>query len=912
VFNSLLMRIAIIALLWIAPLAANAQLTGNQQKALNDAVSAANQSSDEVTATVKSIISYYQALSARQTSRSPRYVCPVQRESYYYTKALEGLSSVGPGAGGVMKALKELNGAAEKIDIKCKALDTYHKVEDYKADNFAGGERLVLELLPLLENYKNSQNLLLKDIDQFVATINKTATGYRKADLQMQKQLLRERAFLDLWKLNMKEQIHTGWIAAQFEKSIAETEEAVLRMAETKPEVKYPASGMWPSFVDGLRSILDQKKSAIDQYNHQAMKSDKHTNDVYLSLINYYNGVLVAFYNSFIDYSASDGYRGVKAMKYFPAPTIRDIEERKELVITPYKELDISSPVITPQKIGIPKTVFLALGNYVDLINESWRHVSHFRDVAQNLSSSASYYATLTTFTGRGGMHFRHEGFNVPQSYLLKALADSKALNQLQAQSLNAQSEVIIDVLREMNEVGIMLEQLVSTKQYEQDHCKRIYELLERSRVLYEVWDEKKEKLFTDTRAIFDSYVIVDQRGSWNASGKALWDLTRLDHTGLYQAKRFYKGDQSVRPSVGAIEETVRDVLLKEYDNMKGIQKLGRNHGRCPYTPYEDLPKYSRFLSEALTELSPVKEGQYARQHPYHRMVYHYNDIVDAHNKFAELSPVPLLKTVRQPELFVITYPKTSPSTSPSPSQQVSSAETTFAQDQAPSHARQKPAQPVVTEVRQAQHTTFRDTIYIEKRDTIYLRENETNLRSMEGYATNNLVLLLDVSGSMNNPERLPLLKRSVLDLLTMMRAEDEIAIVVFSGKPKVLLPPVSCKEQKRIEKAIMALKPAGTTDGNTAIRLAYKVADENYMRGGNNRIILATDGEFPLADDTRKLIERFSKEDIFISVFTFGKAGTSANGLQEIASLGKGSYHNITRDNVEVQLIREVKAKRK
>jgi len=202
--------------------------------------------------------------------------------------------------------------------------------------------------------------------------------------------------------------------------------------------------------------------------------------------------------------------------------------------------------------------------------------------------------------------------------------------------------------------------------------------------------------------------------------------------------------------------------------------------------------------------------------------------------------------------------------------------------------------------------------VYIERRDTVYLPESDGNLRSMEGYATNNMVLLLDVSGSMNTPEKLPLLKQSVLDLLSMMRQEDQVSIIAFSGKPKALLQATSFKEEQKIKNAINDLKSSGKTDGNAGVKLAYKVADENYIRGGNNRIILATDGEFGLSDESRQLIANFSKEDIFLTVFNFGKGAGASKALEHLADLGKGNYRYISKANVDLQLIGEAKAKKK
>ncbi len=151
-----------------------------------------------------------------------------------------------------------------------------------------------------------------------------------------------------------------------------------------------------------------------------------------------------------------------------------------------------------------------------------------------------------------------------------------------------------------------------------------------------------------------------------------------------------------------------------------------------------------------------------------------------------------------------------------------------------------------------------------------------------------------------------------MLDLLSMMRQEDQVSIIAFSGKPKTLLAATSFKEEQKIKDAINDLKSSGKTDGNAGVKLAYKVADENYIRGGNNRIILATDGEFGLNEETRQLIEKFSKEDIFLSVFNFGKGAGASKTLEHLADLGKGNYRYISKQNVDLQLIGEAKAKKK
>ena len=888
-----------------------------QIKSLNSFVAYGNQSAEEIQRLSQAIIIYYSAVSERRDSSWPRFGCPVQPEDYYYNKALEESAALGEKGSSVKKALEELKKTAQQIDLKCKALDTYHKLEDHRKDNYAEGKKLVKSIFGLLDDYHLKQQTLRTELSKRYASIH-ASHSYDNAVGLMQHQLDRERKFIDLWKYNLDEVVHTPWIEAQLSESILETAAELKKMETLKPELKYPASGMWPSFLEGMQSVLSVKRTALDQYNHEAKKSDRHANSTYLDLINYYNGVLVANYNVFIDYANNDKFYGLKTISYVPQLEIREAKQNERNEIVPFKDESVALPSLSKKSRAINHDEFTALENYLTFINESFRQMSHHRDLISNLSSRAAYFAGLTSYTGRGSIQFEHEGFSIPLSYYERAISESKSLEHGISSVLNARARVLLDIMKEVDQISAALEKQTADKSYEKDACKGLYVLMERTKVLYETWDERKESLYEDIKKVFDSFADSDPGSSWSKSGAALSGLTDVDREALFAAKKHYRNESTARPATERIDEKVRDVIASEYENMDGIKKLGRSHGLCPYTPYEDLPKSSRSLSEALKELKPVRPGQTRYQHPYHTMVYHYNDIVRYLNKFSELSSVPLLKSVFQPDLFEIIYPESSASRPAAP-------EETRAEESQPPVQTTPSAQTVSAEQtgpavqtasrddrREAELRVVRDTVYIERRDTVYITETSENLRSMEGYATNNLVLLLDVSGSMNSPAKLPVLKESVIQLLEMMREEDQISIVVFSGKPRILLKPVSFQDKERITKAIQSLRPAGNTDANAGIRLAYKMADENYLRGGNNRIILATDGEFGINDDSRKLIERFAGQDIFLSVFNFGKANSTSENLKTVAATGKGTYQFISRDNVEINLIREVKARRK
>lgn len=898
--------------------------TQAQQKALNSYIDYANHSADEVAQVVSSLITYYPKVHRKNTYQlPPRYVCPVQPEEYYFNNIAtmsKSLDVVYTRALNIK--LNELRAVAQKIDEQCKALDTYHKLEDYKQDNFAKAEVIITEIQKLLPEYRKKQRALQQNLEQTFKDLTLKAPDgpYRKTDNLLRAEVERERAFLDNWNFNIKEEVHTGWPVDKLEQSIFQSDARVKELKKVAPTLKYPASTMWNSFQENLAVVLDMKRNGLDKYNFEAKKSDDHSNRVYLDLINYFNGTLVADYNTFLQFSERDGYYGLKTIKYFPLFEIRATAKTENVEIKPFKDIS-RTPIDFPvQKTAITKPAYYALLKYIEFTNETYGAVSNIQATLRNFNSSAKHYKNYESYERKGSLHFEFKNFKVPLSYYQQCIVESKALPAGVAKPLNDQAEVLLNILKEINDLSAALQTEVETKAYEKDHLEYVYKILERHQFLLTTWDERKEQFYADIRTVYDAYPSANPASSWYKSGKTLRDLVDLDHDEFMKAKAFYKGDASIRISTEKIDLSLRDVIAKEYDNMKGIEKLGPYNGNCPYTPYEAIPATSRNFSEEIAKQKPVDASYNRYDHPYYKVMYFYNMIARDYNKFCELSKtILLLPTVYQPELWTVEYEKAEPKQK-DPVQQPT---VTVKQEEKPlekevsKKTKQDPAVVHKTKVddgaKEVHHTqVFRDTIYIEKRDTIYISEPGDNIRSMEGYATNNMILLLDVSGSMNTAEKLPLLKKSVLDLLTMMRQEDEVGIVVFSEKPKVMLEPVSFKEEKKIRSAIDKLKSSGRTDGNAALKLAYKVADENYIRGGNNRIILATDGEFTLSEDVIHLIEKFSKEDIFLTVFNFGKGMGSSKNLEKLAGLGRGNYSHISKENVDMKLLQEAKAKRK
>ena len=161
-----------------------------------------------------------------------------------------------------------------------------------------------------------------------------------------------------------------------------------------------------------------------------------------------------------------------------------------------------------------------------------------------------------------------------------------------------------------------------------------------------------------------------------------------------------------------------------------------------------------------------------------------------------------------------------------------------------------------------------------------------------------NLVFLLDVSGSMDSPNKLPLLKKAMKMLVSQLRPEDRVAIVVYAGSSGLVLPSTSGCQKERIICALDRLHAGGSTAGSAGLKLAYQVAEENYMEDGNNRIILATDGDFNVGPSSNaemeRMIETYRNKGIFISVTGFGMGNYKDDKMEIIADKGNGNYFYI------------------
>ena len=165
----------------------------------------------------------------------------------------------------------------------------------------------------------------------------------------------------------------------------------------------------------------------------------------------------------------------------------------------------------------------------------------------------------------------------------------------------------------------------------------------------------------------------------------------------------------------------------------------------------------------------------------------------------------------------------------------------------------------------------------------------------VENLPSGNIVFLIDVSGSMNSADKLPLVKQSLKLLVDQLREKDKVALCVYAGNAGLVLPPTNGLQKQKIKDAIDALESGGSTAGGQGIALAYKTASENFVKGGNNRVILCTDGDFNVGlssdDELERLIEKERESGVFLTVLGFGTGNYQDAKMQKLADKGNGNH---------------------
>lgn len=180
----------------------------------------------------------------------------------------------------------------------------------------------------------------------------------------------------------------------------------------------------------------------------------------------------------------------------------------------------------------------------------------------------------------------------------------------------------------------------------------------------------------------------------------------------------------------------------------------------------------------------------------------------------------------------------------------------------------------------------------------------------IEEEPASNLVFLVDVSGSMDYDDKLPLVKKCINKLAATMSENDRISVVTYSGEEQVILAGAKGTQRRTVAKLTSLLDAYGCTNGESGINAAYALAEKYYIEGGNNRIILCTDGDLNVGisgeEELKKLIEEKRKSGVFFSVLGFGEDNIKDNKMETLADNGNGSYHYIDSEKEAYKVLVE------
>lgn len=170
--------------------------------------------------------------------------------------------------------------------------------------------------------------------------------------------------------------------------------------------------------------------------------------------------------------------------------------------------------------------------------------------------------------------------------------------------------------------------------------------------------------------------------------------------------------------------------------------------------------------------------------------------------------------------------------------------------------------------------------------------------KQLQTIQPSNLVFLVDVSGSMMPPNKLPLVKQSLCLLVNQLSAQDRVTLVVYAGNAGLVLPPTPGSQKEKIMQAIDQLEAGGSTAGGAGIELAYKMAQQNFLKDSNNRVILASDGDFNVGvssdGELVRLIEQKRDRGIFLTILGFGYGNYKDSKMEQLANKGNGNYFYI------------------
>ncbi|UII34511.1 VWA domain-containing protein [Fulvivirga ulvae] len=756
---------------------------------------------------------------------------------------------------------------------KCREIETYVNLEHYTIDaDMAWAEGKLREIQKEYANFRTAKHKLDVTIDDIYRKYQSYNPGniHHVVEQRMRDAMQLESEMMDLWAYNLTPKIPVNGIPNAMVIRNLNLIDSMFRWSGV-PKVSLYYKNFVHQMYHGAQS---SKRYWLDRNIYENQLSDNHANSGYKAFLNDLNSAL-SFFNRFC--TSNDDFRGIALTAYCPAFVLPDKPFEPKVEPVSYDTLTVSEITPIPANMEIsPETAF-ALNSYVEFINNAVRVSKNIPHVCINYN-----HALNNAFHAqRNPSRFNYSYPDIPLSYYESALYNSKYIPEHYRNTLNRQAKQIWQIFDELQQSLKQLELITYDKADVKPVYEFIYSRLKRISYLVDQFNRQTDALYSKIKTIYDSYP-KDMADPWMKTGTdmtALMDESRAIVETMYS---YIRDSSGVLPSTDSLNHKATAAYLNKHNNLDGINagKYGTSSGNIEryYNEIIDGARKLGQLSQTGFAANPYNDSRRGTSpsYTYQEFVYKYNHLIEFYfdnlveipdaeipkseffNPYVDFEPVSLLKHQKKMTFYSFIPPEGMGSQGDEP------------------------------EVAQV------DELYV----------------SMEGFAVNHLVLLLDVSSSMSDENKLPLLKKSLKRLLSIMREEDKMSIVIYSENARAVLKGASCKDRK-VMRELDKLSSSGTTHIKDGVELAYKMAEKFRIEGGNNRIILATDGQFNIPESLYHLISEQAENDIVMSVFYYGNKNLMPEKVAKMAEAGNGKFSHVTTENTDLVLVKEAKAKR-
>lgn len=532
----------------------------------------------------------------------------------------------------------------------------------------------------------------------------------------------------------------------------------------------------------------------------------------------------------------------------------------KKIIIYIYLYL-VSSGIINSQTIEKHKAIVAGLNNYMEFIHQTTHSefifFYRFRNFNNDLVQFSKYPKSTINYSNdniiENSSYFEILPKNIFHTCLNSKFGITESEKKLLDEHLIKMFSSIV-IIQNLND---SIYQYCFNQTYKTDiNLQRGYMYLELISNEFDLYISEWKKLVTQTNNIYTKYKFYSSQNPFLRTAKHLDTIFDIVYS---IAENFIITDTfKLRQNYTALSIQIQKFEGKSEFFLQGAEHYGSNNGRDPYT------RFDMIISDAKAEKTHIEnflktskypnyeENKYGKSYVYYntKIINKFNrhglGMAYEYNKMADYSDNLLLKKPQLPHSFKVYYGNNSKSDG------------------------------------------------ITKDVTAHASDTLT----LKNAPPNNIIFLLDVSGSMNTNEKLPVLKEAIKYLVGLMRDFDFVTIISFSGNASVLLASTCASEKEKIFNIIDNLKPSGTTELFSGLQLAYKNAHKSFISNGTNKIILATDGNFQITDNIQRIISKNSST-ISLSVLYFEKIDSYYQNLLQISTIGNGNCTKVNRNNI-------------